>query len=168
MDLLERLLRHDSSITLELLRFAADIDDAALDREFDLGLRTVRRTLRHLVECNEDWLDQMQGQSARWDELDRQMPIDMLTTRYRTVADEFYAFARRVSEEGRLDDTFIDPNHNPPSRKTFGGCITHLATHAMHHRAQLLFMLRRLGVADVPEGDALSWERQYRGGWAPA
>jgi hypothetical protein len=29
----------------------------------------------------------------------------------------------------------------------------------MHHRAQLLYMLRRLGVADLPEGDVFSWEQ---------
>jgi uncharacterized damage-inducible protein DinB len=33
----------------------------------------------------------------------------------------------------------------------------------MHHRAQLLYLLRRLGVRDLPEGDALSWEEQARG-----
>jgi hypothetical protein len=32
----------------------------------------------------------------------------------------------------------------------------------MHHRAQLLFMLRRLGVEGVPEGDTLTWEQSLR------
>jgi uncharacterized damage-inducible protein DinB len=30
----------------------------------------------------------------------------------------------------------------------------------MHHRGQLIFMLRKLGVANIPEGDALFWELQ--------
>ena len=30
--------------------------------------------------------------------------------------------------------------------------------HSMHHRAQLLYMLRLLGLTDLPEGDVLSWE----------
>jgi uncharacterized damage-inducible protein DinB len=30
----------------------------------------------------------------------------------------------------------------------------------MHHRAQLLYMLRLLGVQNLIEGDALSWESQ--------
>jgi len=30
----------------------------------------------------------------------------------------------------------------------------------MHHRAQLLYMLRKLGVRDLIEGDMLSWEAQ--------
>ncbi len=47
--------------------------------------------------------------------------------------------------------------------KTFfggGGGITHILTHSMHHRAQVLYMLRRVGVVDLPEGDVLSWESQ--------
>jgi len=49
---------------------------------------------------------------------------------------------------------------DPPAEKTFGGAIAHVLTHSMHHRAQVLHMLRRLGVGDVPEGDVLSWERR--------
>jgi uncharacterized damage-inducible protein DinB len=30
----------------------------------------------------------------------------------------------------------------------------------MHHRAELIHLLRKLGVPDVIEGDALSWEEQ--------
>jgi uncharacterized damage-inducible protein DinB len=32
----------------------------------------------------------------------------------------------------------------------------------MHHRAQLLYMLDKLGVKDWPEGDLLGWEMNYR------
>jgi hypothetical protein len=35
--------------------------------------------------------------------------------------------------------------------------IVHVITHSMHHRARLLYMLRRLGPANLPEGDVLSW-----------
>jgi uncharacterized damage-inducible protein DinB len=41
--------------------------------------------------------------------------------------------------------------------------IAHVITHSMHHRAQLIFMLRELGVEDLPEGDVLSWESQLGG-----
>nr|WP_274378933.1 hypothetical protein [Deinococcus cavernae] len=37
-------------------------------------------------------------------------------------------------------------------------------THSMHHRAQLIHMLRHLNVADVPEGDVLSWETEHSKG----
>ncbi len=31
----------------------------------------------------------------------------------------------------------------------------------MSHRAEVLHLMGRLGVADLPEGDALSWEAGY-------
>jgi DNA-binding FadR family transcriptional regulator len=47
-------------------------------------------------------------------------------------------------------------------RGSVGGAIVHIVTHGMHHRAQLLYMLRLLGVQNLIEGDALSWESQLR------
>jgi uncharacterized damage-inducible protein DinB len=41
----------------------------------------------------------------------------------------------------------------------YGGGIAYVITHSMHHRAQLLYMLRRLGIEGLPEGDVLSWEQ---------
>ena len=41
----------------------------------------------------------------------------------------------------------------------YGGGIAHVITHSMHHRAQPLYMLRRLGIEGLPEGDVLSWEQ---------
>jgi uncharacterized damage-inducible protein DinB len=45
-----------------------------------------------------------------------------------------------------------------PERFGRGTAMVHIATHGMHHRAQALNMLRRLGVTDLPELDAVAWE----------
>ena len=50
----------------------------------------------------------------------------------------------------------------PGTQGRGGGGIAHIITHSMHHGAQLLYMLRRLGVQGLPEGDVLSWENQAR------
>ena len=46
----------------------------------------------------------------------------------------------------------------PPQRKTYGGAITHVLIHNAQHRSEILHLLQRLGVPDLPEGDVLSWE----------
>ncbi len=38
-----------------------------------------------------------------------------------------------------------------------GAVLTHITTHGMHHRAQMLNMLRQLGVAPLPKSDVISW-----------
>jgi uncharacterized damage-inducible protein DinB len=87
-----------------------------------------------------------------------------LRQRHETAATELLKFAREVVERGRLDDTFLDTLDDPPVAKSFGGVIVHLATHGMHHRAQLRILFRRLVVEGLPEGDALSWEQSLRDG----
>jgi uncharacterized damage-inducible protein DinB len=46
----------------------------------------------------------------------------------------------------------------PENNAHFGASIAHIITHSMHHRAQILNMLRKLGVSKIPEGDVFSWE----------
>ena len=81
-------------------------------------------------------------------------------------ADRAYAdlasFARNAAQAGAWDKRCLDTLDHPPVEKTLGGGIAHVITHSMHHRAQLLYMLRRLGVSLLPEGDVLSWEQARR------
>lgn len=65
--------------------------------------------------------------------------------------------ARRVQAEGRLDERGTDFLDGPPTCKTNGAAIVHVVTHSMHHCAQLIHLLKKLGVPDVIKGDALSW-----------
>jgi uncharacterized damage-inducible protein DinB len=120
------------------------------------------------VENVELWTDLMAGSALVHSEPPAHTPIATLTERFDKAADELFALARRIADEKRLDDTFVDQLARPPRRKSYGAGILHLATHSMHHRAQALHMMRRLGIAGVPEGDALSWENQHVGGWPAA
>jgi uncharacterized damage-inducible protein DinB len=66
--------------------------------------------------------------------------------------------ARKVTHEQRYDDCFLDTLDSPPRLKTFGGVIGHIITHDMHHRAQVMFLMEKVGLKDHVEGDLLSWE----------
>ena len=162
MDLLDRLLEHDAWTTRELLLACRALDDDALDRDHDLALRTVRRTLDHIVRNMEVWTDLMREAEIR------PVPhpgdtVPALLSRLDRAAADLAALARDVRDRGAWDDTWVDRLDDPPRPKTFGGAIGHVITYSMHHRGQAIHMLRRLGVADVPEGDVLSWERRARG-----
>ena len=163
MDLLDRFLGHDAWTTARLLQQSGTLTDEQLDQEFDLGWRTVRATLDHIIDNMETWVDLMNGgpirthpgPAAYW------LTVAGLSERLTQVSQDLAILARRVQAEGRFDDTWVDFLDEPPCRKTYGGAITHVITHSMHHRAQLIHMLRKHGVQDVIEGDALSWEQQY-------
>ena len=159
--LLNRLLGHDHWTTCQILGLAATLSDQQLDHEFDIGHKTVRRTLDHLIRNIECWTDLMTASPVR-PRPDANLSIAFLAERHETASSEFMHFAHDIVEQNRLDEAFLDPLDDPPCWKSYGGAFVHLATHGMHHRAQLLFMLRRLGVENLPEGDALSWERSVK------
>lgn len=148
---------HDAWTTHQLLTCSKELADEQLDREFDMSHRSVRATFQHLVRNMEVWSDLMAGRPPRAAAGDS---IDELTVRQEKAAGDLAEVARAVAGRDGWDDLWTDWLDTPPTRKTYGGALAHVITHSMHHRAQLIYMLRQLGVENLPEGDVLSWEKQ--------
>lgn len=165
MDLLDRLLGHDAWTTELMLERARTLTDAQLDQDVDLGHRTVRRTLEHIIENMEIWTDLMNGAPQRLfsEPPEQWQTLNGLQERLQTVAPQLADMARNIRDRSAWDDLWTDYMDDPPRQKTYGGALAHLLTHSMHHRAQLIHMLRHFGVPDVPEGDVLSWENSLKG-----
>jgi uncharacterized damage-inducible protein DinB len=156
MDLLDRLLQHDAWTTGQLVKLCLPLSDEQLDRQFDIGHRSLRATLNHIIHNMEVWSTLMAGQQVQRSEADR-TPAGMLK-RLDVAAERLARIARDVADRGAWDATWIDTLDQPPRAKSFGTGIAHLLTHSMHHRAQVLYLLRLSGVPDLPEGDVFSWE----------
>ena len=146
--------------TRQLLQLAEGLSDDELDREFDIAHRTVRATFVHIIHNVEVWSDLMAGQPVT--KCQTASPHDpsvaTLLARLDRASLNLARVARAVAQRGGWDERWIDPLDGV--EKTYGGAIAHVITHSMHHRAQLLYMLRRLEVSGLPEGDVLSWEQQ--------
>jgi uncharacterized damage-inducible protein DinB len=157
MDLLDRLLGHDAWTTGTLFDLAQELSDEQLDREFDLGQKTVRNTIEHIVRNIEGWTDLMNEQPVRprpqvnWSLME-------LRRRYDLAVVDFENSAKRLRAENKLDDKYIDTLGQPPRAKSFGGTILHVLTHNHSHRTEILHMMERLGVKNLIEGDVLGWE----------
>ena len=162
MDLLDRLLGHDTWTTRQLLLRCRGLTDEQLDCEFDIGQRSVRATLLHIIRNVEVWSDLMIGRRVRTNQGagPHEQSVPELIARLDGAAANLASVARAVAQRGGWDERWVDVLDNPKTEKTYGGAIAHVITHSMHHRAQLLYMLRQLGVEDLPEGDVLSWEQQ--------
>jgi len=165
MTITERLLRHDAWTTRTLLELSINLPDSSLDHEFDLGHRSLRRTFVHIVTNMECWYDLMSGKPQRW-KASAAKPLSTipgLIERLDVVANQLLQLGRGVVEARREDDFFVDYLDDPPKQKPLGAGLVHLATHGTHHRAQCLYMMRLLGMKELIEGDAISWERIHRG-----
>jgi uncharacterized damage-inducible protein DinB len=161
MDLLDRLLEHDAWTTRQLLDCCLALPAEQLDRPFDVGHRTVRATFQHIIFNMEAWSALMAGATELPARPPRQResiasPAERLTH----AAADLKQVAHGVRARNGWDERWLDVLDSPPKEKTYGGALTHVITHSMHHRAQVLYMLRQLGLTALPEGDVLSWEQE--------
>jgi uncharacterized damage-inducible protein DinB len=159
MDLLDRLLAHDEWTTTECLRRCRELTPDQLHQPFDIGWRTLHATLVHMIGNVGTWTELMTtGVVTDGPDGWEQGGLAAIEAQHRASYAAFTALARSVREEGRENDTWIDTLDNPPRTKTYGGAVLHVITHDMHHRSEVLHILARLGLEDLPEGDLLSWE----------
>jgi uncharacterized damage-inducible protein DinB len=130
-----------------------------MHQRFDIGHETVHATLVHMIGNVGTWTALMQIGHPR-DRTDgwAEMGVPSLAAEHERSYAEFAGLARQTRDAGRWNDTWVDSLDDPPTSKTFGGAILHVITHNMHHRGELLHMLSRIGLTDLPEGDLLSWE----------
>ena len=155
MNLLDRLLAHDAWTTRQLLIACESLPDELLDQEFEIDQRSIRKTFIHIIGNMEIWTDLLYERPV---EQRTGNSITELLQRLSMISRDFTNVARKIDREQRFDDCFLDILDNPPQSKTFGGVIGHLITHSMHHRAQVMFLMERVGLTDHIEGDLLSWE----------
>jgi uncharacterized damage-inducible protein DinB len=159
MDLLDLLLDHDHWATARLLEASGGLTDAQLDRPFDIGHRTLRATLGHMIFNVPFWTAFLAGQPADGGYSADAQPDDRalaaLVDHHERSYAAFADVARRVRDERRLDDTFVD---HYAVLKSFGGTILMVVEHNTEHRTEVLHLLGRLGVPDLPEVDLGVWD----------
>ncbi len=161
MDLLDRLLGHDAWTTRQFLLRCENLSDEQLDHEMDIGHRTLRATLLHISWNMEAWTDTIAGRPLREKPASPESrSVPGLMERLDRAAADLSAVSRPIAARTGWDELRHIADASSPHDLTLGGMIAHLLTHSMHHRAQVIYMLHRLGVHDLPEGDVLSWEAQ--------
>jgi uncharacterized damage-inducible protein DinB len=150
---LDRLLEHDHGATTQLLELSRGLTDAQLDREFDIGYRSVRGTYEYMIVNIAFWTGLMTEQPAD-DEQDERSLAALIDRHERSYA-TFATLARRLRDERRLNGTFID---HYDARKSFGGTILHVVLDNAEHRTEAVHILTRLGVPGPPEVDHGLWD----------
>ncbi len=159
MDLLDRLLEHDRWATTRLLDLCTTLTDEQLDREFDIGHRTIRQTFMHAIYNVAAWTKDITEAPGEV-EYPPDTSIPSLLGWHERAYDAFASFARGIRDEQRWDDTYP---HAFGGKMTFGGAILHVILHNEGHRTEVLHILNRLDFPDVPELDHALWDFVRRG-----
>ena len=158
MDLLERLLVHDEWATTQILEMSRSLTDERLDQPFDIGHGTLRETFEHMIVNVDGWMARMIGRPPEDRGDDRSLAA--LTAWHERAYATFAAFARQRRDAGDMETTFADPFGGD---MTYGGAILHVILHNAEHRTELVHILTRLGLPEVPEVDHGLWDYVRRG-----
>jgi|GEM_PF-214819 len=158
MDLVDRMLEYDRWAMLQLLVVSQNLTDDQLDQSFDIGHETIRQTFDHIIFNIAVWTWQMAGRPNIPDpRAERQhQSVPELIERFERHHAWYASFIRQKRDEARLSDTFVDDFGGTP---TFGGLAIHLPLHHAEHRSEILHILRRLGIDNLPEIDMALWDQ---------
>lgn len=166
-DTLRELFTYSDWANTTLLRAAAEVDDGALDRPFEMGMGTLRRTLLH-IHCGEDvWLQRWGGRrETPWPDETERVGLDGLRERFAAT------WRARGDALAGLRDADLDAelvyrdSRGSLYRARRGQMLLQSIVHSQLHRAQALNMLRQAGAALPKPGNDyifMKVEQQGRG-----
>jgi uncharacterized damage-inducible protein DinB len=147
------LFQHNDWGREQLMAVADRLTDEQLDRPFEMGPGTLRKTLEHIFAAEWVWLARWGGRSPTQGECPRNLPTmgDLLRV-WRETATQREAFLNTLTDADLERDVDYRNTVGKPGRYQLGIMMLHVCTHGTHHRAQAINMLRQLGVTP-PELD---------------
>lgn len=155
-DLLPILLSHDRWATAQVLDACGRLTDEQFHRRFDIGPGSLHDTLTHVISATRAWAETLAGRPAtpRLDADGQRRTPGQLSALYEEAWRELSATARQLPLGEKVIRRLRDGREMTLTR---GAVVAQVATHGMHHRAQCLNMLRRLGVEPLPPSSVAEW-----------
>ena len=140
---------------------AGPLSAAQLDREFEIGIGTLRKTLLHIRDAEQWWLENwISVRPAEFKQLPETTPVAELKALFRETANQRDAHIDPLANDDLKRVVSADVRPGVTLSFRLGETMLQLCGHGVHHRAQALNMLRHSGVA-VPELDYEEWIRNF-------
>ena len=162
MDLITKMVEHHVWLTGEMVARAARLDDDVLDKPIEISVEgvdddpTLRSLLSRLVGQMGMWNAAMASREYDWS-VEKHEQVESMKKRLAVEGPRYLGLVREVSEQGRLDDTFVDALCEPAEVFTYGGMIAHVLTFAAHRRTLVAGALIDAGITDLGAGDPRLW-----------
>ena len=160
LDVITRYYEYTDWARERVLDAAEPLDDAELDRAFEMSLGSLRKTLQHIRDAEQWWLGNWLDEPT---EAFRRVPRTTTIAELRTMSVETATRRNELLATLADDDLGRIVRASVPrgAELTFalGDTMVQLGGHGTHHRAQALNMLRQLGI-DGPDLDYVDFARQ--------
>ena|SRR5438128_342180 len=152
---LDLLLLHDAWATRSVLTACLPLTDEQFHRPFEMGPGSLHNTLTHILGSKRSWTELLAGIEPRLrleKDGQRRGPGELLA-----LLDPITGDFDQAARSHPLDEMVTGKRGDKTYTFVGGAVITHVTTHAMHHRAQCLNMLRHIGVSPLPPSSVLEW-----------
>lgn len=122
------------------------LSDGDLDRAFEIGPGTIRKTIQHSYGAERIWYERIEGpgysNSRAWDEIHS---ADDLRDESELLHIARDAWLASLSDANLLRTFTYTLRSGEECTSVLGDILIHVADHAIHHRAQLANMTRHVG-----------------------
>lgn len=148
------LLAHCRSADGDLLVVMSDLTTEQLDRPFEIGPGSIRATFEHNLGALRGWADVYANRPRRaWLPDEGPYTIEQLEA----ITTELHDDWAEIADKFPLGEVIERPRGDSVRRFTRAHILVHVTTHSMHHRAQIINMMRHVGVETLPTGSVMSW-----------
>ena len=153
-------LKYNDWADERLLAAAEGLSDDKLDRPFDIGRGSLRRTMLHIVVTEEVWTERWKGHAETpWPDEEERADMATMRERLKRTWEKRDAFLATVGNDKLSRDVVYRDSLGTLYQAPLGDMMLQLCIHSTHHRAQVVNMLRRLG-NEPPELDYMYWKRR--------
>jgi uncharacterized damage-inducible protein DinB len=150
-----RLYRYHEWATTEILSMCDTIEVAALDRDFAIGPGSIRKTLLHMMDAEQWWLNNWNGLNAPFPRSQQDMPISTIRDAWGKAAKKRNDYLTLIDPKKAMEVVTVRPD-GPPTSFRIGESALQVVLHGTHHRSQVINMLRRSG-GRIHNLDLLYW-----------
>ena len=134
---------------------AANLSDEQLDRPFEMGMGTLRKTLGHIADAEAWWFrNWTEGPGALFPPAVEKEPLASIARRADEIAMKRNGLLQEMTDEGLRRMVSATPRREVVRTFPIGVTMLQLCHHGTHHRAQAVNMLRHVG-GPVPALDVL-------------
>ena len=174
VDLIQRLHQHRAWVNENLLAAASALSDEQLRREFQIGQGSIWKSLLHLYAAEFVWLETLSGNDNAVvpGDLRGKIPgnqmgeggiasLDELHDKWMSLQKRWESYLADLSPESLDEPVFrivASTGQRIATRRS--DVLLHVCTHAQYTTAQVVNMLRQVGVEKLPETMLISLARR--------
>lgn len=150
LESLRAILRYSDAANQKVLSAAQRLADEQLDRRFEMGMGTLRRTLVHIYNGEHVWLQRWQRKvETRWPAEDERVGVAELRQRFAQTWEQRDRYLGTLTDADLSRRQIYRDSRGSLFQASLRDMILQACIHSIHHRAQAVNMLRHLGAGLV-------------------